>query len=593
MTGDNVREMGTALASFLEVEPKDIYEVMTMKGNEGTSWRAASDKEIATLLNQGTWRLVPPDPKIKPIDSGWTFVVKRDGEGEVIKYKARMFAKGYTQRPGIDFTETYAPVIKAETFRLMVALCNAWKWKRRQADAPSAYLNGIVKEKIHMKQPPGYVVKGKERWVCELVKTLYGLKQAGNEWNEVLNACIVKMGFRRCVEVDECLYVLSDDSGPIAMIGTHVDDMPIIARDDKVMEQICATLKEAFNVTIEDLSHFCGIRVQWNDQEQMVTLSQEAYIDKMLHRFEMTDCKTHRTPADPNVILTKEMEPTTEKEVEYMRDKPYKELVGALQFASAQTRCDINFAVQRVSTFQRNPGKAHWKAARRILKYLKGQKKLGITFRGKGISFSNNADDTASVTMTPGIEMWTDADFAGDRDDRKSTSGITIRAVGGPVSTGCRKQGAVSTSTTQAEIQSLSKGVMQLRFIVQLLEAMGVKVKQPVPVNEDNQAAVSYATNAKNQSKVKHMDVKHCYIRDEAKKGRIEVKYCPTDEMIADMFTKALPASQFEFLRLKLGMTEGKAVALMCCVAMGKRAGVGALRVVQGTKSVWGLDRAK
>jgi hypothetical protein len=214
-----------------------------------------------------------------------------------------------------------------------------------------------------------------------------------------------------------------------------------------------------------------------------------------------------------------------------------------------------------------------------------------VTFKGKGISFDTNGD--GSVTMSPGIEMWTDADFAGDCDDRKSTSGLTIKAVGGPVSTGSKKQGAVSTSTTQAEIQSLSKGVMQLRFIVQLLEAMGVKVKQPVPVNEDNQAAVSYATNAKNQSKVKHMDVKHCYIRDEAKKGRIEVKYCSTDEMIADMFTKALPAGQFEFLRQKLGMTEGKAIALMCCVAMGKRAGVGALRVVQGTKSVWEIDRAK
>lgn len=549
-----------AAARQCSVEPKSLFEIQHMSEPDKSRWHEATQQEYDALMENGTWELVPLPVGRKSIKCGWVFKLKRGPDGEVTRYKARLVAKGYSQKEGIDYQETFAPVVKFATFRAMLAIAAALDLDLHQLDVSSAFLNGILQEDIYMNQPEGFEAKGREHLVCKLLKTLYGLKQSSREWNKRIHATLVKMGYAQN-PFDHCLYVRMDAQGIVGMIGLWVDDAVVATRKGSgELDRIERELRKEFTITSGgELEWFVGLKIVRDRKKKKIYLSQEAMVKSILERFGMADCNPVRTPLD-NDKLSKTMGPKTEKEREEMHNVPYRGLVGALVYLVQATRPDIAVAVSTLSRFLNNPGTTHWGAAKRVLRYLKGTIDVALVIDASKVELA--LQPSGRHLMLNPVVVYCDADYAGDIDTRRSTYGF-ITFIGGAASAWkSALQSVVALSTAEAETIALSKGGQEVEWLVQLLEYMGIDMGETTVVKEDNRAAIELTKDPKHQSRAKHIAVRHMYMRDLVSKGKVRVEHCPSKEMIADILTKALPADVFENLRGKFGLER-----LMCNVA--------------------------
>jgi ribonuclease HI len=391
-----------------------------------------------------------------------------------------------------------------------------------------------------MEQPEGFEKRG-ANLVCKLNKTLYGTKQAPNEWNTELSDFIISLGFKRCLS-DTCLYVKQSKKGNTMMIGIFVDDtLTAYATDDEQEWQEYKT-KFMSQYKMKDLGNaewILGMRIIRNRKERTLHIDQTVYISKLLQKFRMTNSKPLSTPADSSQRLSKTHSPTTEVEREQMRNIPYRQLIGGLLYASTSTRPDISQAVNTLSSYMQNPGPAHWTAAKRVLRYLKNTKALGLTYNGK------NQD---RIT----VNAYADADYGGDLDDRRSTSGYVIRINDCAVSWSSKKQPTVALSTAEAEYMAISYAVQEVKWITQVLAELNYKQKEPVILYSDNQAAIAISENDVNHSRSKHIDIRHHYVRETIKQKLIKMEWVATAEQIADIHTKPLGGTIFKELRDKV-----------------------------------------
>jgi hypothetical protein len=543
----DIRPIVMAAAEILKADPKFLIEIQSMDDPDKEGWMQPTQAEYDSLIKNGTWVLEPLPPGRKPIGCKWVWKTKLGETGEIVKRKARLVAKGFTQRYGVDYNDTWAPTAKQSSVRTVLSIANAKGWLVKHSDVPSAYLKATLNELIYMEQPEGFVVPGKETWVCRLLKSLYGLKQAGLEWYNMISTKLIEWGYKRN-RVDKCVFTRHDDSGSlVSMLALHVDDSLFGIKDEKEEKRIRDLMMNEYKAEIEDAHFFCGIRIEHDRTTKRMFLSQEAYIDQMIEKFSMVDARIIRTPMDDREILTKDMEPTTEEEKEKMREIPYTSLVGAIMWPATMTRPDILAAYQTLTKFNKNPGMKHWNAALRVLKYLKGTKKYGMLLDGCGITFSMG-DDGKEIIDQP-IQIYADADYAGDLDDRKSTSGLYVQIAGGMICARAKKQGCVTLATMEAELVALSLAIQHHEEITAFLDELGFKCREPAIIHEDNQSAIAYTRGGKNESKARHLGVRFHYIKENVEGGKVKIVYCPTKEMLADIFTKAIPADQFEYLR--------------------------------------------
>jgi hypothetical protein len=552
MPTSDVRPIIEAIADIAHVAPKSLIEIEGYEEGERKLWRAATQAEYDALMGNETWMLIPPKPGQKTVKCKWIWTPKTGANGELVKRKARLVALGFTQRLGVDYDETWAPTMNPVTMRVILGIATARGMRTHQADVPNAYLKSTLEHQVLMKQPEGFEIKGKEDWVCLLLKAIYGLKQAGLEWHRNISQFFIGLGYKQC-NMDNCVFVKKDSDGWQSVVGVHVDDTLIVTRNDEEAEIIRKALMDRYKAEMGELTYYCGIKIERDLKSKRTFMSQEAYIDKMIEKYDSTSERCVRNPM-ADVKLTKEMCPSTDDEMEKMKDIPYSNLVGALLFAAVMTRADISIAVHELSKFMKNPGMDHWRAAIRVLRYLKGTKRHGILFDGSGVTFTNKSDGTSR--MNSAVHIYCDADYAGDLDDRRSTSGLLISMAGCTVYWRAKKQGGVTLSTMESEIVSMGIAVQYNEYIVGLLGELGIEVESPSVIHEDNQSAIAYTKNAKNQSKARHLGVRFHYIRENVKDGRIRVEYCPTQEMLADIFTKRLATNQFEYLRNGIGVVE-------------------------------------
>jgi hypothetical protein len=297
----------------------------------------------------GTWELVDKPPNAIPVANKWVFIRKRNKLGEIVKYKARLVAKGYSQRPGQDYNETYSPVIRLDMLRAILALVPAKRLKVQQMDIKGAYLNGHLKERVYMKQPEGFD-DGTGR-VCRLVKTLYGLKQSGREWNSELNAKLLIFGFTRLIS-DPCVYI-KREGDKISIITVWVDDLLLFASDDDLMAKMKKDIKSCWEATdIGEPTKIVGIEITIN--ENSVSISPQKYIENILRQEHMLDADSVGTPSDPNIQL----EPNTDGN-EGDRSNSYARLVGELQWIANATRPDIAYTVNKLAAYTANPSLQH------------------------------------------------------------------------------------------------------------------------------------------------------------------------------------------------------------------------------------------
>jgi histone deacetylase 1/2 len=378
-------------------------------------------------MENNTWTLSTPPTGRNAIGSKWIFKVKCKPDGSVDRYKARLVAQGFSQSPGVDYEETYSPVVHRSSLRALLSYGIERGMFIHQMDVVTAFLNGTLTEEIYMKQPDGFISPGNEDLVCKLNRSLYGLKQSPRCWNLVLDEFLKSLGFSPS-SADQCVYT-RDVNGVKTILAVYVDDIVILSDSEQSIQEIKKSLCAKFKMKDLEHVHFClGINAEFNGTQ--LKLHQTHYIRQILEKFGMSHCKTASTPMATDVQLVKD---DGSKQV---NQQLYQSVIGSLLYVSTATRPDIAYSVGVLSKFNCSPTETHLTAAKRVLRYLNGT-------IDHGIIFSKSSDE-------PPVG-YADANWAENDENRHSTSGNVFIASNGPISWLSKRQSKVALSSTESE----------------------------------------------------------------------------------------------------------------------------------------------
>ena len=467
-----------------------------LRSGSSQHWKAAMEKEFSSLMKHGTWDLVDLPEDANLVGSKWVYKTKRNADGTIDKHKARLVAQGYTQEEGIDYNEVFAPVAKYKSIRTILAIANQLDLEVHQMDVCSAFLNGVLEEDIYMKQPEGFVSEKFPRKVCKLKKSLYGLKQSARVWNKQIDEYLKKSGYIQSI-ADPCIYYRVEEvegKSVTMIVGVYVDDTIIMSNDNDTLLEEKKRIGDRFEMEDRGEVHFIlGMEVKRDRKNRKMTICQTSYLQEVLARFGMEDCKPVSTPMEAGKVFTSLSDNKNAIDV-----KKYQAVIGSLNYAAVATRPDISTAVGKLSQFMRNPGADHWSGVKRILRYLKGTIDHGLTF-------------TASDEFI--LHGFSDADWAGCTESRKSTSGYAFFIGNCIVSWASKKQSIVALSSTEAEYVALCSAAQETVWLRNLLADVGFQQSTPTCVKEDNQGAMCLAKNPKNHNRTKHIDIKFHYTR--------------------------------------------------------------------------------
>ena len=437
---------------------------------------------------------------------------------------ARLVAQGYSQQQGVDYNEVFAPVTRANSIRVILSIANALNMEIHQMDVKTAFLNGRLDEEIYMKQPKGYIENEHPDYVCKLQRSLYGLKQAARCWNGVIGKYFKDSGYIQN-RADPCVFVkkiIRNGKKRTMIIAIHVDDLILACNDAEMMATEKKDLQRNFEMKDQgEAHHILGMSILRNREKHTLTISQRTYLENVLKRFNMQDCKPVATPIDPNQNFVKLMD-----DEESIGLEDYQALIGCLTYAMTISRPDLATAVGIMSKFMSKPGQSHWKGVKRVQRYIKRSLNVGLKF---------DASNQTSVDVIG----FTDADWAGDIIERKSTSGYVFQICGGAVSWRSKRQEIVALSSTEAEYIALSFAAQELMWLRSYLKDLGYE-QQSNLLYVDNQGAITLSKNPENHSRTKHNDVRYHFVRDLVDKEKIQIHYCPTNVMLADLMSKGL-----------------------------------------------------
>jgi len=524
-------------------EPCSFAEAMA--SSEAPKWLAACTEELDSIKNLGVFRLVPRNAATGRtiMDRKFVFKLKRDENGTPVRWKARFVVKGYAGVYGIDYNETTAPTMRMETFRAVAHIAAANDWVLHQIDVKTAFLRGELEpgEEVYMKQPKGFEEEGRKDDIWELQRGLYGLPQGGRIWNKKMNKEMVTLGFTR-LKCEYCLYFRQTEDGTV-LTGIHVDDFFTAASCLIQATTFRDQLASIWEISDLGEAKFClGIAIERDLVNRHIYLSQTALIDKVLTTFSMTNCNPVSTPMEAGLILSRhsDVELTREEELE-LCNTPYRRLVGLLMYLAIATRPDIALAVQKLSQFMTSYRAIHWNAAKRVLRYLNGTRRLQLRLGG-----------TQPVRLT----AFSDASHACCPDSRKSIGAYCFSLGSGVVSWASRKQKTVAQSTCDAEYIACAEAARECMWLRMLMAEIKLPQTDPTPLLTDNEAALALAKDPRFHARAKHINTKYHYIRECHDNGDIHVSYVPTKDNVADIFTKPLPAPAFLYLRSHLGLCD-------------------------------------
>ena len=493
-------------------DPQSVDEALA--GDEADEWSAAMDEEMLALADNETWDLESMPADRTAVKCMWIFKKKFTSAGTIDRYKARLVAKGFSQRLGIDYQETYAPVVRYESIRVFLAIATGRDMDMKQFDVRTAFLHRDLHEVIFMDQPAGYEDNTGRK--CRLRKGLYGLKQAPRCWNSKFHDFLLAQGFTASNQ-DRCMYHCRlDDEGEILLV-LYVDDGLLASNRPAAMDDLLAQMDQQFRIRSSDPDVFVGLEIQRCRQTKTISIGQSAYISRLVERFNMTDSKPAVTPGNVSIKLAKDLPAATS-------DFPYREAVGSLRFAMTCTRPDIAYEVSVVAKFVEQPAEAHIQAVKRIIRYLKGTSNWRIRYAGRNLT----------------LESFCDAGFAADIADPRSQAGRIHTLNGGAVSWSSQLMKLVAHSTTEAEFMALDEAGKDIAWLRQLHEDVNCRQDAATCLWSDNQAAIKLVENAEYHPRTRHIAVRFYYIRQQQDSGILKVDYTPTDCQPADMLTKSL-----------------------------------------------------
>ncbi|GAU22332.1 hypothetical protein TSUD_106600 [Trifolium subterraneum] len=442
-----------------------------------------------------------------------------------------LVAKGFLQKQGLNYDEVFSPVARHETIRLVITLACSRRWPMFHLDVKSAFLNGPLEENVYVKQPPGFELKGKEDRVLKLNKALYGLKQAPRAWNKRIDQFLVMQGFVKC-SVKYGVYMKHSNDKHMLIICLYVDDLLVTGSSPLEIENFKSQMKSEFEMTdLGKLTYFLGMELL--ETPKGVILHQAKYATEILKKFEMLDCNSAVIPADTRLKL--EVDGSSETVDSTM----FRQLLGSLRYL-CQTRPDISYAVGYVIRFMSKPLKSHFLAAKRILRYINDTIHYGVLF-----PYSRDSSKLE-------LNGFSDADWCGDKVDRRSTSGYVFKFQSAPVSWCSKKQSVIALSSCEAEYVAGSLAACQANWMQSLLNEMKIIDNITIMLKIDNKSAINLAKNPVSHGKSKHIETRFHFLRDQVNKGKLSLEYCSTNDQQADILTKSVKRDQFLKLRREM-----------------------------------------
>ena len=456
---------------------------------------------------------------IKPIGCRWVYKLKHKPDGTVDRFKARLVAKGFTQTEAFDYFETFSPVVKLTTVRILLALATASDWFIHQLDVDNAFLHGDLHEEIYMKPPPGLSLP-QPNLVCKLNKSLYGLKQASHNWNQKLTLELLLLGYTQS-SADHSLFVKKSASDITALL-VYVDDVVLTGNSIAEINAVKAHLHSRFHIKdLGPIKYFLGLEV--SRSLDGLVLNQRKYCLDLISETGMLGCKPAPTPSDPSIKLHAD-------EGALLPDPSFfRHLIGRLLYLT-NTRPDISFAVQQLSQFVSSPREPHMQQALRIIRYLKNAPGYGLLYKSN-TSFK--------------IQAFSDSDWATCATTRRSVSGYCVFLGTSLVAWKSKKQTTVSRSSSEAEYRALASLACELQWIQYLLQDLHFFVPTPYTAFCDNNFAIHIAKNLTFHERTKHIELDCHIIRQKLVDGLIHLLHVPSRSQLAYMFTKSLHPSIF------------------------------------------------
>jgi hypothetical protein len=492
------------------------------------SWVQAMNNELTALEQNHTWELTDLPNGKSPIGCKWVYKIKYKADGSIERYKARLVAKGYTQTGGIDFMDTFSPVAKMTTVRLLLALASGQAWHLHQLDVNNAFLHGDLDEEVYMTVPPG-LSTSKPNQVCHLKKSLYGLRQASRQWFAKLSSSLISLGYKQS-QSDHSLFTKKDEERFTALL-VYVDDLILAGNDITEIHYVKAHLDDSFKIKdLGNLRYFLGLEVARS--KTGIFVCQRKYALDLLHDSGFSGCKPVATPMvrAPKLQLTDDS-PATDI-------SSYRRLIGRLLYLNT-TRPDLSYAVQQLSQFMAAPTTTHLQAAHRVLRYIKNSPAQGLFF-----------PSSSSLQL----KAFSDSDWATCPDSRRSVTGYCVFLGDSLISWKSKKQATISRSSTEAEYRALASTVCEIQWLTYLLADLQVSSISPAVLYCDSQSARHIAANATFHERTKHIDIDCHVVREKLRSKLFKLLPIPSSAQLADILTKPLDPQPFSYLLSKLGV---------------------------------------
>ncbi|XP_072080920.1 uncharacterized protein [Arachis hypogaea] len=478
-------------------------------------WRKAIEAELTALEQNKTWIITSLPPGKNAVGCKWIFRTKFHPDGTIERHKARLVAQGFTQIPGVDYIDTFSPVVKKSIVRVLLTVAAAKNWHLHQLDVNTAFLHGDLHEDVYMKLPKGLQCSN-PNLLCKLTKSLYGLKQASRQWNIKLSAALADLGFTPS-ENDHSLFTKSTGTTFTAIL-VYVDDLVLAGDDLSEIQAVNMFLDDKFKIKdLGLLKFFIGMEVARSNAD-----------------CGLLGAKPASTPMEYTTSLSKASgSPLPDATI-------YRRLVGRLLYLT-NTRPDLSYSVGCLSQFMDSPTDTHLKAAYRIIRYLKQSPATGLFF---------------SVNNSFTLSGYTDSDWGACKDTQKSISGYCFFLDQTLISWKSKKQATVSRSSSEAEYRALANGTCELVWLLKLLKEFNILPPLPVDIFCDNKSAIYIASNPVFHERTKHVEVDCHVARNKFKEGVSNLRHVVSSEQPADLFTKSLPPGPFSHLLSKLGLLD-------------------------------------